>query len=205
MSRFAVPHAQTYSLSILTCPQSKHRHRLLDAFGDAVQYEVKGEPVSVPDAQALADTKPYQFQWWALGLVGARPVEQKKGADKGIDGRLYFHDEEDKRGKTKQVVLSVKAGMPRAVLSVGDGARLSLYDTAGKERALLKTVKGDPRYNMGEDMPMLVLFDDKGWPDIVLGTMRLELPNRQSIMNPKPSLLFFGGGINTSNVIWRAP
>jgi site-specific DNA-methyltransferase (adenine-specific) len=36
-----------------------------------------------------------------LGLVGARPVEQKKGADKGIDGRLYFHDEA--KGDTKQV------------------------------------------------------------------------------------------------------
>ncbi|NIV32505.1 MAG: hypothetical protein GWN58_24615, partial [Anaerolineae bacterium] len=44
-------------------------------------------------AQALAEQDPYQFQWWALGLVGARPVEQKKGSDKGIDGRLYFHDE----------------------------------------------------------------------------------------------------------------
>jgi site-specific DNA-methyltransferase (adenine-specific) len=40
--------------------------------------------------------------------VGARPVEQKKGADKGIDGRLYFHDEP--RGKTKQIIFSVKAG-----------------------------------------------------------------------------------------------
>jgi site-specific DNA-methyltransferase (adenine-specific) len=40
--------------------------------------------------------------------VGARPIEQKKGADKGIDGRLYFHDEA--KGKTKQVILSVKAG-----------------------------------------------------------------------------------------------
>lgn len=68
-----------------------------------------GEPVSVPDAERLAESNPYQFQWWALGLVGARPVEQKKGADKGIDGRLYFHDEGE-RGKTKQVVLSVKAG-----------------------------------------------------------------------------------------------
>ncbi len=38
-----------------------------------------------------------------------RPVEQKKGSDKGIDGRLYFHDEGE-RGKTKQVILSVKAG-----------------------------------------------------------------------------------------------
>jgi hypothetical protein len=69
---------------------------------------VIGEPVSVPDAEELAGHDPYQFQWWALGLVGARPVEGKKGADQGIDGRLYFHDEA--KGKTKQVVISVKAG-----------------------------------------------------------------------------------------------
>ena len=71
-------------------------------------YEVIGEPVSVPDAEALAATDPWQFQWWALGLVGARPTEQKKGADKGIDGRLYFHDEAG--AQTKQIILSVKAG-----------------------------------------------------------------------------------------------
>jgi hypothetical protein len=69
---------------------------------------VIGEPVSVPDAEDLAASDPYQFQWWALGLVDARPIEQKKGADKGIDGRLYFHD--DASGQTKQVVISVKAG-----------------------------------------------------------------------------------------------
>lgn len=34
------------------------------------------------------------------GLVGARPTEQKKGADKGIDGRIFFHDE-GPGGKTK--------------------------------------------------------------------------------------------------------
>lgn len=84
------------------------RHRLKDAFGDSVKYQIIGEPVSLPDAEALAKQDPYQFQWWALGLVGARPVEQKKGADKGIDGRLYFHDEPG--GKTKQIILSVKAG-----------------------------------------------------------------------------------------------
>ena len=85
------------------------KHRLYNAFGDQVQYQVIGEPVSLPDTQALADSDPYQFQWWALGLVGARPVEQKKGSDKGIDGRIYFHDEA-REGKTKQVILSVKAG-----------------------------------------------------------------------------------------------
>ena len=61
----------------------------------------------------LADTEPYQFQWWALGLAffDARPAEGegKKGADKGIDGRGYFHDEAE-GGKTKQVIFSVKAG-----------------------------------------------------------------------------------------------
>ena len=95
------------------------KHRLQDTFGEkvmedgviraAVEYEVIGEPVSPPDAEALAKQDPYQFQWWALGLVGARPAEGKKGADKGIDGRLYFHDEGAK-GATKQVIFSVKAG-----------------------------------------------------------------------------------------------
>lgn len=32
----------------------------------------------------------------------------KKGGDKGVDGRLYFHDETG--GKTKQIIFSVKAG-----------------------------------------------------------------------------------------------
>jgi len=87
------------------------KHRLKDTFGRRVKYRVIGEPVSLPDAKTLAEDNRYQFQWWALGLVGARPVEQKKGADKGIDGRLYFHDEVDNtRGKTKQVVISVKSG-----------------------------------------------------------------------------------------------
>ena len=86
------------------------RHRLKDAYGDIEQtYEVIGEPVSVPDAEALAASDPFQFQCWALGLVAARPVgEVKKGADRGIDGRLYFHDDETR--KTKQIVISVKAG-----------------------------------------------------------------------------------------------
>jgi DNA modification methylase len=83
------------------------RHRL----GSAATYKVIGEPVSLPDAQALANQDKYQFQWWALGRVGARPTptEQKKGADHGIDGRLYFHDE-PAGGKTKQIILSVKGG-----------------------------------------------------------------------------------------------
>jgi hypothetical protein len=86
------------------------KKRLLDAYGDEIAktYRVIGEPVSVPDAERLAVEDPYQFQWWALGQVGARPTEQKKGADKGIDGRRFFYD--DKTGETKEIIFSVKAG-----------------------------------------------------------------------------------------------
>lgn len=91
------------------------KHRLQTAFGmqgsQCFDVEVIGEPKDLSGAKELARTEPYQFQWWSLGLVGARPVDQKKGADKGIDGRLYFHDEADsKKSKTKQIIFSVKAG-----------------------------------------------------------------------------------------------
>jgi hypothetical protein len=85
------------------------KKRLRDTYGDAVKYHVVGEPTTVEDAEQLARSDPYQFQWWALGLVGARPAEQKKGADRGIDGRLYFHIPGGP-SKTEQIVFSVKAG-----------------------------------------------------------------------------------------------
>jgi len=95
------------------------KHRLRDSFGElemkdgkvvpAVDYGVEGEPVAVADARHLAEEDPYQFQWWALGLVGARPAEGKRGADKGIDGRIYFHEDPEGK-KTRQIVLSVKGG-----------------------------------------------------------------------------------------------
>src|SRR3989338_2739720 len=81
------------------------KHRLKDAFNGRAEYDVIGEPVSLPDARALAEENRFQFQCWALGLVGARPSDPKRGADQGIDGRLFFHD--DKPGMTKQIVISV--------------------------------------------------------------------------------------------------
>lgn len=85
-------------------------NRLLSAFGEGIksEYQVIGEPTDVEGARQLAKDDPYQFQWWALGLVGARPVEQKKGADRGIDGRIIFH--EGNPTNAKQIILSVKAG-----------------------------------------------------------------------------------------------
>ncbi len=86
------------------------KKRLSDAFGPEIKdtYDVIGEPTDYAGAAELAAEDKYQFQWWALGQVGARPADQKKGADRGIDGRLYFHD--DHSGKSKQIIFSVKGG-----------------------------------------------------------------------------------------------
>jgi site-specific DNA-methyltransferase (adenine-specific) len=88
------------------------RSRLIGRYGPTITdtFRVIGEPTTVDDAAALAGEDPYQFQAWALGLMGARHAgETKKGADQGIDGRLNFHDEPT-GGRTKQIIASVKAG-----------------------------------------------------------------------------------------------
>ncbi len=83
------------------------RHRLKDSFN--IEAEVIGEPVDLASAHALAHQDRYQFQWWALSLIKARPLgEKKKGADKGIDGVIHFID--DTTGKPKRVIVQVKSG-----------------------------------------------------------------------------------------------
>ena len=86
------------------------RHRLHDAFGEDLRpYEVVGEPKDLPSAESLALHDRYQFEWWALGLVDARPArDRKKGADAGIDGYINFFD--DNSGKPKRIVVQVKSG-----------------------------------------------------------------------------------------------
>ncbi|MBM4433209.1 MAG: site-specific DNA-methyltransferase, partial [Chloroflexi bacterium] len=84
------------------------KNRLKDSF-PKIKFEVIGEPADLAGAKALAHQDRYQFQWWALGLIGARPLgEKKKGADKGIDGVIHFIDEVS--GKPKRVVVQVKSG-----------------------------------------------------------------------------------------------
>ncbi len=107
------------------------KHRLREQFGAAISstYRVIGEPVSLPDAERLAAEDPFQFQAWALGLVLARKeTSSKKGADRGIDGVIYFHD--DPKGKAKRIVLSVKAGANVSVAMVRD-----LVGTVTREKA----------------------------------------------------------------------
>lgn len=164
------------------------KHRLKDKFGDRLKYEVIGEPVSLPEAQALASEDPYQFQWWALGLVGARPVEQKKGADRGIDGRLYFHDEA-KGGKTKQIIFSAKAGHA-GVSNIRD-----LRGVLDREKASIGVLISiqEPTKAMRSEAASAGQFDSKGWnrryPRIQIYTIR-ELLEGKRLDHPPTNVTF---------------
>ncbi|MDE2818772.1 MAG: restriction endonuclease [Chloroflexota bacterium] len=89
-------------------------------------YAVIGEPATVDGARELARDSAnegrYQFEWWALSLVRAKPVggsagsrKGKKGADAGIDGVINFFDEDEKgKKKPQKVIVQVKSGKVKA-------------------------------------------------------------------------------------------
>jgi len=92
------------------------KYRLKDAFNliEKKDYAVIGEPESIGGAHQLAKDDRYQFQWWALSLVHAKPLgaegasrEGKKGSDKGIDGVINFVNE---KNQLERIIIQVKSG-----------------------------------------------------------------------------------------------
>ena len=87
------------------------KSRLKTAFNldPGADYAVVGEPRDVGSARALWEQDPYQFQFWAVSLLEAQPQgEQRRGADRGIDGIIYFVD--GPRRTPQKVVIQVKGG-----------------------------------------------------------------------------------------------
>lgn len=84
------------------------KKRLRESF-PSIKFAVIGEPADLESARALAAENRYQFQWWALSLVGAKPVGdvRRRGADKGIDGVIDLPEE---KGALVRVIVSVKSG-----------------------------------------------------------------------------------------------
>src|SRR6266852_8335601 len=85
------------------------KRRLKDAFGEEIEFEEKGQPTDFESAKRLAELDKFQFQHWALSLIGARPLREGagKGADRGVDGLLYFYESKDERRK---IIVQVKGG-----------------------------------------------------------------------------------------------
>ena len=72
-------------------------------------YTIIGEPLDVGSARALWTQDPYQFQYWAVSLLEAQPQgEQRRGADRGIDGVIYFVD--GPRRTPQRIIIQVKGG-----------------------------------------------------------------------------------------------
>ena len=114
---------------------SLQKYRMAAMF-PGLTFQVIGEPEDIGAARQLAHDDRYQFQWWALSLVRAKPLggqgeskTGKKGSDKGIDGIITFLD--DNTGKSKQVIVQVKSG------HVKSGDIRDLKGTLEREKAAL--------------------------------------------------------------------
>jgi DNA methylase/Restriction endonuclease len=81
-------------------------------------YEVHGRPTDFAGARNLAQRDKHQFQWWAAWQLGAQTYrEEKRGADRGIDGNIFFQNGPYGTGR---IVISVKGGEHVGVAMVRD-------------------------------------------------------------------------------------
>jgi site-specific DNA-methyltransferase (adenine-specific) len=82
------------------------------------KYKVHGRPVDLAGARDLARRDKYQFQWWAAWRLGAQTYrEEKRGADRGIDGNIFFKNGPYGDGR---IIISVKGGENVGVQMVRD-------------------------------------------------------------------------------------
>jgi DNA modification methylase len=105
------------------------RERLQNAFPNT-SYRVLGVPVSFSDAQQLAKQSKREFELWAISQVGARPAQEKAGADGGIDGVMFFRDEKSKR--QEKILVQVKGGDNIGVKEVRE-----FHSTLEREKATM--------------------------------------------------------------------
>ncbi len=141
---------------------SLQRSRLQEMF-PGLAFRVLGQPESVGAARYLAQHDRFQFEWWALSLVGARPSQPttatkgKKGADRGVDGIINFMD--DTSGKVKRALVQVKSGKA-SVRDVRD-----LRGTLEREKAalgLLLTLEA-PTEPMEQEAVEAGFYHSPGW------------------------------------------
>ncbi len=165
------------------------KYRLKEMFGNAAEFQVIGEPVTLDDARQLATDDRFQFQWWALSLIRARPYggeagskTGKKGADRGIDGVINFID--DHTGKAKRVLVQVKSG------KVKSGDIRDLVGTMDREAAAMGIFLSleEPTREMTTEALKAGIYHSPGWNrdyrrvqlvtigDLLSGTSKLELP-----------------------------
>ena len=172
------------------------KYRLRDAFNIVAKedYDVIGEPGSLDGARQLAQDDRYQFQWWALSLIQARPLggspgdkKGKKGADQGIDGVINFID--DSKGTAKRILVQVKSGK----VSSRDIRDLAgTLDREGAAIGLFITLEGSSQ-PMVRESASAGFYQSVGWgqsyPKIQILTIE-ELLDGRKVEMPQASVTF---------------
>jgi site-specific DNA-methyltransferase (adenine-specific) len=139
------------------------KYRLQDMFPD-IHFKVIGEPTDLGAAKQLAQDDRYQFQWWALSLIRAKPLGGKegskvgkKGSDKGIDGVITFID--DAYSKPKRVLVQVKSG------HVKSGDIRDLVGTLKREEATMGVfiTLEEPSKEMVKEALSAGYYHSPGW------------------------------------------
>jgi site-specific DNA-methyltransferase (adenine-specific) len=139
------------------------KYRLKEMFPDA-KFQIVGEPTSVQSARQLAQDDRFQFEWWALSLVKARPSggeqgskQGKKGADRGIDGVITFID--DASGKPKRILVQVKSG------KVSSSQIRDLVGTVKREKAAMGffITLESPTRDMTTEAVSAGFYQSPGW------------------------------------------
>jgi len=139
------------------------KYRLTAMFPD-ITFNVVGEPLDYGSAQQLAQDDRYQFQWWALSLIKAKPLGGqegskvgKKGSDKGIDGVITFID--NPREKPKRVLVQVKSG------HVKSGDIRDLVGTVKREDAAIGVfiTLETPTQDMKKEALSAGYYHSSGW------------------------------------------
>jgi site-specific DNA-methyltransferase (adenine-specific) len=168
-------------------------------------YQVIGLPESVDDASYLKDNKDgrYQFQWWALSLIKAKPVggssdgkKGKKGADAGIDGEINFIDNDE--GKAKRLLVQVKSG------KVGPKDIRDLSGTVGNNHAVMGVfiTLEPPTDAMKTEAANAGYYVSEGWnqnyPKIQILTIE-ELLNGAKVNMPPMNITFKKARIEKKN------
>ncbi len=162
----------------------------MEAMFPGIKFKVVSEPKDIGAARQLATEDRYQFQWWALSLIRARPLggeagsrEGKKGSDKGIDGVIAFID--DNTGKAKRVLVQVKSG------HVKSGDIRDLVGTVQREKAAIGVfiTLEPPSKDMVTEAARAGFYHSIGWgqnfPCIQILTIEELLHNAEVKMPPQ--------------------
>ena len=153
-----------------------------------------GEPVSVGGAHQLALDDRYQFQFWALSLIQARPLggdtgsrDGTRGKDRGIDGVITFVDEA--KGTPKRAIVQVKSG------KVKSGDIRDLVGTIEREKAALGVfiTLEPPTRDMQTEAVSAGFYHSPGWghdyPRVQILTIE-ELLDGRALNMPPTSITF---------------